>query len=79
MTKHKVILRLRGSNMMFMKKPAKLSKEYLNYLRFYLNKVKNRNTMVIAHEQWVLTRFLRLDILELILLLSFMNFGAMNN
>jgi hypothetical protein len=35
--------------------------------------------MVIAHEQWVLTRFLRLDILELILLLSFMNFGAMNN
>jgi hypothetical protein len=42
-------------------------KENLNYIRLYLNKVKNGNIMVISHEQGVLTRFLRLDSLELIL------------
>jgi hypothetical protein len=37
----------------------------INYLRFKLIKVKNGSTMVITHEQGVLTSFLGLDSLEL--------------
>jgi hypothetical protein len=40
-------------------------KRNLTYIRLHLNKGKNRNYMVIAHEQGVLTRILRLDSLEL--------------
>jgi hypothetical protein len=39
----------------------------LNCIRLYLNKGKNRNSIFITHEQWVLTSFLSLDIIALIL------------
>jgi hypothetical protein len=42
-------------------------KENINNLRLHWNKVKNGNSIVIAHEQGVLTSFLGLDSLELIL------------
>jgi hypothetical protein len=42
-------------------------KRNLNYIRLYLNKAKNRISIVITHEQGVLTSSLSLDNLELIL------------
>jgi hypothetical protein len=68
MTKHKMVLRLKRKHYGVHEETLlSFEKNKLNYLRFYLNKVKNRNTMVMAHEQGDLTRFLRLDSLELIL------------
>jgi hypothetical protein len=46
-------------------------KESLNYLRLYIDKGKNGISMVITHEQGILTRFLRLDSLEQILVQFF--------
>jgi hypothetical protein len=51
----------------------------LNCIRFYLTRPKIEISKVITHEQRVLTSFLRLDNLELILGLIFMNFGAIDN
>jgi hypothetical protein len=42
-------------------------KRNLNYIRLYLNKGKNGISMVITHEQGILTRVLRLDNLKLFL------------
>jgi hypothetical protein len=46
---------------------VKFFERNLNYIRLHLNKGKNGISMVITHEQGVLTSFLRLDSLELIL------------
>jgi hypothetical protein len=45
----------------------KFLKRNLNLIRLHLNKGKNRNSMVISHEQGVPTNFLGLGSLELIL------------
>jgi hypothetical protein len=51
----------------FMVKPCYVSKKKPYLHKVLLNKGKDGISMVITHEQWVLTSFLRLDNLELIL------------
>jgi hypothetical protein len=49
----------------FMVNLVKFLKGNLNCIRLYLNKGKIGNSMVITHEQWVLTSFLSLGSLKL--------------
>jgi hypothetical protein len=67
MTKLEVILSFRRSTNCSCIIIVKILKENLNYLRLHLNKGKNGNSIVITHEQGILTSFLRLDSLGLIL------------
>jgi hypothetical protein len=67
MTNHEVILSFRISTKCSWRNLVKFFKRNLNYIRLYLNKVKSGISLVITHEQGVLTIFLGLDSLELIL------------
>jgi hypothetical protein len=51
----------------FMVNLVKFLKRNINCVRLYLSKGKNGNSMVITHEQGLLTSFLGLDNSELIL------------
>jgi hypothetical protein len=67
MTNHEVILRFRLSTKCSWRNLVNFLKRNLNYVRLYINKGKSEISMVITHEQGVITCFLRLDIFELIL------------
>jgi hypothetical protein len=67
MTKHEVILSFRRSTNCSCCILAKILEGNLNYLRLHLNKGENGDSIVITHEQGLLTSFLRLDSLGLIL------------
>jgi hypothetical protein len=67
MTKHEVISSLKVRYYVHVGSLLSSFKRNLNYIRLYLNKSKNGNSILITHEQWVPTSFLGLDSLELIL------------
>jgi hypothetical protein len=54
-------------------------KRNLKYIRINLNKGKNGISMVITHEEEVLTSFLGFDSLEIILVKFSIKFGIMDN
>jgi hypothetical protein len=66
-TNHEVILCFGISNKCSWRNLVKILKRNLNYIRLYLTKAKSGSSMVITHEQGVLTSFLGLDSSELIL------------
>jgi hypothetical protein len=67
MIDHEVFICFRISTKCSWGNLVKFFKRNHNYIRLYLNKGKNGISMVINHEQGVLTRVLRLDRLVLIL------------
>jgi hypothetical protein len=67
MTNHEMILCFRISTKCSWRNLVKFFEKNLTYIRLHLNKGKNENFMVIAHEHGVPTSFLRLDSLEIIL------------
>jgi hypothetical protein len=67
MTKHEVISSLRRNTKCSWLNLAKFFKRNLNYIRLYLNRGRNRISMLITLEQGVLTSFLGSGSLELIL------------
>jgi hypothetical protein len=67
MTNHEVILGLRGSTKCSWWNFVKIFKRNFNYKMSLLKQDQNGNTMVITYEHGVLTRFLKLDSLELTL------------
>jgi hypothetical protein len=67
MTNHEVTLCFRISTKCSWRNLVKLFKRNLNYIRLYLNKGKSGISMVIAHEQGILTSFSGLDSIEIIL------------
>jgi hypothetical protein len=67
MTNHEMILCFRISTTCSWRNLVKFFKRNLNFIRLYLNKGRNGISMVITHEQGVLTSFPGLSSLELIL------------
>jgi hypothetical protein len=67
MTNHEMILCFRISTKCSWGNLVMFFKRNLNYIRLHLNKGKNRISIVITHEQGVLTSFQSLGSLELIL------------
>ncbi len=65
MTNHEVILCFRISTKCSWRNLVKFFKRNLNFIRLYLNKGKSGISIVITHEQGVLTSFLGLGSLEL--------------
>jgi hypothetical protein len=67
MTNHEMILCFRISTRCSWRNLVKFFKRNLNYIRLYLNKGKSGISIVITHEQGVLTSSLGFGSLELIL------------
>jgi hypothetical protein len=67
MTNNEVIYGFRMGTKCSWRNLVKFLKGNLNYIRFYLTRVKMKIFKVITHEQWVLTSFLSWDSLALIL------------
>jgi hypothetical protein len=70
MTNNDVIYGFRMGTKHSWRNLVKFLKGNLNYIRFYLTRVKMEISKVITHEQWVLTSFLSCDSLALILVNS---------
>jgi hypothetical protein len=86
MTNHEVFSYFRISTKCSWRNLVKFLKRNLICIRLHLNKGKNEISMVITHEQGVLTRVLRLNSLELILVpfsrileLSIINYELITN